>query len=315
MIRETLLTTLKSYEKTPQTAHETTSLAEKTTIENDLNRVSFALAKSRKSSLVCKLYVFLLQKVFEEFSIPYFQGMMEVASVLLDAYFQDKANEFRIKNKHLDKLAVHPVRDNIPTKEEERLCSEFLSENNDLFVRFKNSLINILEQKFLFFTADTFKKYHENNEIFLEMMRSKFGRKLDAGSSIKYMNHTLTFFTRISENSDVAFKFLNLIFNSDPSIVFSILAVYIDKVEPINQMDIEDDKERAQFLVSSVDEEDIKKIMDTQKLFLETMENMNKSVPSKNTLIYAGVSIAFVVVAFAASKWYQNKEYDKWSNL
>ncbi|ELA42749.1 uncharacterized protein VICG_00064 [Vittaforma corneae ATCC 50505] len=304
MSRETLLTTLKKFEEEPKIEIEKIKKEEIYTIMNDLNRSDFKFSKLHKSFLATKLYLFLLQKTFDNFPISYFQGMMEIAAVLVDAYFQDKAASFRLKHKDSDEHAPPALKIGEISDKEKSMFEEFLASNLDLYNKFRNGLINILIEKFIFFTKDEFRNYNENNKIFIKLMKDKFKRVIEPTASIKYMNHTLTFFKRIAGNSDVAFKFFNLVLNSDPSIVFSILAVYIDKVDHFNSARVTiTDENRNQYMVTSLEENDIRNIIGAQEMFLKCKSGMETDRQSKSTYIFLGAAVGCAVLALLISRW------------
>lgn len=302
MSRDTLLATLKKYEEKQENKEFKPKTEENHTITNDLNRSDFSFSKFHKSCLISKLYLHILNSTFKNLPISYFQGMMEIASVLVEVYFQDKAAGFRSKYKDLDELAPSRLKIENISENEMTMFEEFLKANEDIYTRFKNSLINILEKKFLFFTKDEFKNYNENNKIFIKLMKTKFKKSLNEIGTMKYMNHTLTFFKRMSENSNVVFTLFNIILNSDSTIVFSILANYIDKADKFNSVRIDINQEnRDKYLISSIDEEDIKKILSTHELFLKCKTEVNTSKVSKTTFLVIGAAVGCTALAWLLS--------------
>lgn len=303
MTREVLLSTLKKFEYTPK-IQERIKVKDLKTVENDLNRMDFRFSKLYKSYFVCKLYLFCLKKTFYELPIVYFQGMMEIGSVVLDAYFQDKVASLRLKHKEYDGNTPNSLDINSINEKEKSIFEKFLKENEGIYTRFRNCLINILDEKFSFFTKNDFKNYNECNQIFIDMMKKKFKKDINPLASMKYMNHTLTFFKRLSGNSDVAFKFLNIILNSDPSIVFSILAVYIEKADGItSSCFIPDAETRDKILITSLSENEIKKIISTHEVFLKTKNEMANINKSKNAVLFLSTAAGCALIAIILSKW------------
>lgn len=304
MSREVLLATLKKFEEEPEIKAEKIKKEEVYTITNDLNRSDLKFSKLHKSFLASKLYLFLLQRTFDDFPISYFQGMMEVAAVLVDAYFQDEAASFRSKHKGADEHAPPALKANDISDQERVMFEDFLADNLDLYKKFRNALINILIEKFIFFTKDEFRNYNENNQVFIKLMKDKFKRTIEPTTSIRYMNHTLTFFKRISGNSDVAFRLFNIILNSDPAVVFSILAVYIDKADSFDGAKVAiTDENRSQYMVTSLEEEDIKRILHTQEMFLKCKSEMEKGRQAQGTYIFLGAAVGCTILALLVAKW------------
>ncbi|KAM0681533.1 hypothetical protein GINT2_000046 [Glugoides intestinalis] len=298
MTRKALLATLKKYELEVNNLKQVDN-TDNCTIKNDLDRSDFNFSRVQKSYLIRKLYLFILEKTFFDFPFTYFQGMLDVATVLVDAYFQDEAISFKISNKDLDKQNVENVKRENITSNDRILFVEFLKQNELLYDKFQKGLFNVLDKKFLFFTRDGFQKYNTCNEVFLRLMEIKFKRNIEERISIKYMNHTLTFFKRLSGTSDVAFTLLNLILNSDPSIVFSILAVYIDKAD-LNKGYIPDGSEISKYLIMEIDEEDIKKILNIQGFFLEYEKLLVKdNTGSPRTALFLGAAALVAVIGIA----------------
>lgn len=303
MTREVLLSTFKKFEHPPKVQEETKTKDLKT-IENDLNRMEFRFSKLYKSHFICKLYLFCLKRTFYELPIIYFQGMMEIGAVVLDAYFQDKAASLRLKYKDNDGNTPKTLEINSISEKETEIFNKFLRDNESLYTRFCNCLTNILDEKFSFFTRNDFKNYNEYNEVFVHMMKKKYKKDIHPLSSMKYMNHTLTFFKRLSGNSDVAFKLLNIILNSDPSIVFSILALYIEKADNFNSSYIISDTDaRDKMLITKLDEEDIKKIIKMHEDFLKSRHDMDDTNKSKNAVLFLSTAAGCALIAIILTRW------------
>jgi hypothetical protein len=274
MSREILLQTLKKFEcdfvVDESTSEEINKKEELHTIINDVNRSDFRLSKLSKSSLADKLYVFILVKVFKDLELPYYQGMMDVGIVLVDVYFQDKASSFISKHKDLDTKAKPQTKFDEIEEDERKLFEKFVEENADLYKRFKNALTNILYKYVLFFFKNELKNCKELGKVFSKMMKEKFKVSVEEQWWMRYLGHIITLFMRTSENNEVVYKLYNLIFNSDPEIMFSILAVYFDKATEYNKEKMYiDEKNKERCMITSVDDKDIEKIMDTHEIFLE----------------------------------------------
>lgn len=308
MSKEVLLKTLKKFESKPEVAKGFKE-NDKYTIRNDLNRADFEFSRLHSSSLVLKLYMSILEKTFKEFPLAYFQGMSDVASILVDVYFEDQAATFRANNKDLDldlpkKIKVEDIK-----QEEAALFTRFLNENAELYERFKYSLINILEQKFMFFTNNEFEKYDEYNDIFIEMMKKKYKKNLEKIYSIKYMNHTLTFFKRLAGTREVIYKILNLILNSDESMLFSILAIYIDKAEFCNGA-VPDDENASKYKIMEIKESDIKEILKAQESFLFYKESIKNAKRNNKRLLFLGIAFGCLATSILIQKWNENRNKD-----
>jgi hypothetical protein len=125
--------------------------------------------------------------------------------------------------------------------------------------------------------------------------------KIDEFSSLKYMNHTLSFFKRLSANSEVVFTIFNLILNSDHQMIFSILIFYLKKADEFTGNNlIISETDRSRFLISEITESDIKKILRIHELFLKG--NFSKcclSFLKKPVYLAFFAAVLGLVIAFA----------------
>lgn len=302
MQRQNLLKTLEKFEEPFETDEEVRE-CDKITIFNDINRTDFNFSDSRKNLKKLKLYLEILNRTFSDFPIPYYQGMMEVATVLIDAYF----GHISIGHDSRD-ISLKPLKLDDITDDEKLKYDKILKENATLFTRYRNSLVNILTDKFLYLTRDNFRKYNQLNEKLVKMINSMdllplkpCEPKIDEFSSLKYMNHTLSFFKRLSANSEVIFTIFNLILNSDHQMIFSILIFYLKKADEFTGNNlIISENDRSRFLISEITEADIKKILRIHELFLKG--NFSKcciSFLKKPVYLAFFAAVLGLVIAFA----------------
>lgn len=300
MQKENLLKTLKKFEH-PYESDRTLSDIDKQTIENDLNRTDFGFSNSRRNIKKLKLFLYILQKSFAEPPIQYFQGMMEIATVLIDAYFGGIE-----VGTDTDENSTIYVKVNDITDAEKQEFDVILENNKELFQKYQNSLANILEDKFLYLTKNDFQKYNLLNSKFITMvnfmkttMFKSYNIKLEKSNSFKYMNHTLSFFKRLSANSEVIFTIFNLILNSDHGMIFCILAFYLKKADEFSGNNaILSENERSKLLISEISETDIKKILKIHDTFLkEKYKRAHWSFLEKHTNL--GIFLGMILLAFA----------------
>lgn len=240
------------------------------TIKNDLNRTDFSFSPASRSSEISKFYLFVLEKDFIDLPLIYFQGMLEIACVILDAYFLDI-----VENKNDDSQSIIRVKIEDITEEEKSKFEDLLNKHQETHKKFKNCITNVLNENFLFLAKHNFEKFNLFNKKFITMMNSNFMKsknnnwKVDSLTSIMNLDHILMFFKRLSKNREVVFTLFNLILNSDPSIVFSILAFYIDKGNVFKGTNsISNHEGRSEHLISNVSEMDLKKIIKIHDSFL-----------------------------------------------
>lgn len=271
MSREALLNTLRRFEELPVDADEQTGSSSEDlhTIRNDINRTDFRFSKVGSSTLANKLYLYILDRFFTRLSMPYFQGMVEVSAVILDAYLQDRVSSLRSKHRSADGEVRESVRLEDISESDRILLERFVKANAQTLHRFEKALENVLRMKFLTLTRDGFRIYNKHNRTFVAIMKSHRGISVDPSYSIKYMNHTLTFFKRLSGNGDVAFKLFNLILNSDPSIVFCILVVFFDNAESFSGTNLVRDEEAKRILINELSDRKIVEILEINERFIK----------------------------------------------
>jgi len=307
MTRKILLETLKRFESNPALENGSPVENDLVTIKNDLNRLGFTEGKLQQTYIVYKLYLFILRKTFNEFPISYIQGMIEIALVILNAYFKDAVGPFRVKYSDMDEVVLPPqITVDLITEADEKIFEEFLSKNRELYERFRSTTVNIMKQRYLVLVDNSFSKYLELNEIFVKMMNTTFKRNMNSHESIRYMGHIMTFFTRLAGNEEVTYRLLNLILNSDFSMLFSIAAVYIDAIDSFDQRgeaQVDEDIRRAGLV--SVDEKDIKRILEMQELFLKFKRDSTSSSGSFGAYLLLGsaIGVGAVILGLAFSEW------------
>lgn len=299
MARENLLSTLQRFENLPleESAGEQTrnTPEDLQTIKNDINRTDFRFSKVGKSLLANKLYLYILERLFIRLPIPYFQGMIEISTVILDAYLQDRVASFRSKHKDADGDLRGPVCLDDISENDRFLFEKFIKANAQTLRRFEKALENVLRRKFLVLTNGGFKAYNEHNKTFVSMMKSCRNIDIDPSYSIKYMNHTLTFFKRLSGNGEVVFKLFNLILNSDSSIVFCILAVFFDKAESFSGTNLVlNDEEARKVLIYDLPDRKINEILEINERFLKYDEERGGR---SMTTYFFGVAASFLAIA------------------
>lgn len=307
MSRVALLNTLKKYEEMDVSFdYEISAEASKydvQTIKNDINRCNFRFSRIFRSFFCHKLYIYILSKTFKDFPLPYYQCMMDIASVILDAYIEDKALRLKADNINMESEFQDHIELSSITDNEELLFSQFFAANKTICEKFKRSILIIFQTKILNLTENDFKLYESLNKTFLHMLEERKGLRLGNGESLSYMNHTLTFFQRISGNSDVAFKFLNLILNSDPHIIFCILFHFFDKIKNCKgQVVIINEQEARSKLIYDLQDRDMKDILAIYESFFQYK---NKSEEGSHVKWCFFLVAASAIVLAGAYKYYK----------
>lgn len=312
MARENLLSTLQRFEKLPleenMREQARNSPEDLQTIRNDINRTDFGFSKVGSSLLVNKLYLYILERLFTRLPVPYFQGMTEVSTVILDVYFQDRVSSFRSKHRDIDGELRGPVCLDDISENERFLFEKFMKTNTQTLRCFEKALENVLRRKFLALTSEGFRAYNKYNRTFVSMMKSCRNIDIDPSYSLKYMNHTLTFFKRLSGNSEVVFKLFNLILNSDPSIVFCILAAFFDKAESFSGTGLVLNDEKAKkTLIYELSDRKINEILEINEMFMQYDEKKTSERSSMTTYFF-GVAASFLAIALVFKLCNNNKD-------
>ncbi|KAG0442666.1 hypothetical protein DMUE_0100 [Dictyocoela muelleri] len=99
---------------------------------------------------------------------------------------------------------------------------------------------NILKFKYLPLIDDSFKIYLKNNKIFLKMMEKR-GKTIQTEVSLKYMNDTLTWFTRKCKNVSDMFTLFSIFISCPTSFPFLVLTLFYDDIESGSNITLEDD--------------------------------------------------------------------------
>lgn len=311
MQRENLLETLGKYEDF-RDIKISARINDVQTIINDINRSDFGFSKISKTPIKVKIYLHILRISFKSLPISYYQGMTEVAVVILDAYFQEALEELKGEERRDGEAHKTIKLDDISSKEIS-IFNKFLEKHSDLYSKYKNAMVNVLNERFLQLTRDNFKIYSEFNTKFVLMINSGHIDALRLGdakvtemNSFRFMNHTLTFFKRLAGNSEVVYTIFNLILNSDPSMIFCILGYYLEKASQFTGSNIKiTNQNKSKYLIYEVSETDLKKILKIHDAFLKGKYLKKKATMFRGGLFF-GVCLGVLVIAFAIS--YLNKQ-------
>ncbi|KAI4290950.1 hypothetical protein PAPHI01_0224 [Pancytospora philotis] len=306
MEHQLLLKTLKSYESEdkdlPVASNKNDSDALRVLV-NDINRTDFDFSRYRMHSAHARLYKNILYEVLAKFPIKYVQGMAEIATVVVDAYFQEQMGAAKTQgiNNTPELSITNSGKATFVYKEasEIEVFNEFLDKNRALVLKAKTALANIYKKKFLVFFDANFKLYKEHNDVFLAMMRKR-GIKISREESFKYMNHVLTFFKRAFGNEKVAFTVYRTILTTDPSVLFSLLSLFWDTIKDTIAVDVAKKIEKLPPTYA----EDVTK---QQAIFLETRDLVRQGGGSRGYVLF-GLAASIVAVGVAAAIKYKNKE-------
>lgn len=308
MERQQLLKVLKTYEEENADAPVTVDANDKDSVRvliNDINRTDFDFSKFYMHSARVRLYKNILYEALARFPLKYVQGMAEIATVIVDAYFQDKVGEFSTTGIDVSP-AMYVTNSGNKTfvykeEDEKKIFREFVEDNGGLLDEMRRALVNVYKRKFLVFFKDNFKLYKEANDVFIAMMKKK-GVKVHKSVSFKYMNHVLTFFKRVVDNEKSAYGIYRIILSSDPSVLFSLLVIFFDNVQ--NVASATENQNKITELPKSL----AKDVALQQETFIEVKEYLNTKCSSKKYLFFGAAASILAIGIAAVYKMNNNKD-------
>ncbi|RVD93197.1 Rab-GAP TBC domain protein [Tubulinosema ratisbonensis] len=283
----------KSYFRTDKNPCETT-------IRGDTDRSFLFLPNTTNKEKWCKnLYKNICNELFINSTIDYYQGMSEIGSYIIYYYFKESVeNKFEIISKELvgsSKLVNEEEEiETLPSKKDS-LVDEKLSDCIDsiIYENCMTTICNVMDDKFLPVVQNNFEMYDKINLVFLRMMKKR-NIKIDILLSKKYMNTTLSWFTRsVSELKDL-YKVLALILNSPCNVTFLLLVKYFNEIE---------NGEKIRNIPENLQEEIIK----LEQEYVKTQEEMEQPCISARKVLF-GLSVGGVVLAIFL---YQTLKKDK----
>lgn len=193
--------------------------------------------------------------------IAYVQGMNEICSIFIYYYFND---EFE-------------------TAEED----EEIIVNEELLKQTRITITNILIDKYLPLIMNDFSLYSHYNDVFVAMMKKR-GIELHPSYSLKYMNITLTWFTRLVSNYEMMKTLVGFIITCPVSMPFLLLIRFLDKAEN-NEMITETDQGLFEQLIA------------LEREFIDTEAILTKEKPffgNKMGIFGGALIVALLVVLF-----------------
>lgn len=302
MERQELLRTLLKYEQ-PRDALDVSKDAndQDTTrvLKNDIKRIDFDFSSLSREPAVARLLKNIVFVTLRRFPVKYLQGMAEIASVITNAVFEDIVLDVRIREKTIPPSESRDTMDDehsflYTTPEGQEDFNRFISDNQQLVDKLKVALANIFNEKVLVFAHDNFKYYMECNKVFVAMMRAK-GVNIDSDVSMKYMNHTLNFFKRVSGNEAVAYSIYRVVLITDPSVLFSLLAIFYENVQSSCASGAD-----FPHKIKTIPENFLEKVTAQHEVFLRTREAMRNPPIKKGFLYFGAAALALGAGVYAA---------------
>lgn len=303
MEKERLLNTLKNYEK-QNTTEEGENANDADTIRvliNDINRIEFDFANLSEDKRKTRLYKNILYEVLKDFPVRYIQGMAEVATVIVTAYFSGQVEKFKFNTDALNTTSTGAVPFKFTNKAEKEELEKFMADNHNLMQSMRRALISIYRERFLIFFEDNFKLYRELNNAFIAVMAKK-GVKLDKDESFKYMNHILTFFKRILDNENAAYSVYNIILSAEPAMLFTLLIMFYGTIQGGQAASgIEFPKK-----VADLDNDFVKALSQQHEMLMKARDEA-KLKKGKSGYLFFGAALSAVAVAVLFYKMNDSK--------
>lgn len=308
-MKQHLLKTLEAYETANDELPITRNSNDKDSLRvlvNDINRTEFDFSRLRMHAAHVRLYKNILYEALAEFPIKYVQGMAEVATVVVDVYFQDavdSADTEGINSSPALSVTNSGKKTFIYKGEEERKrFGKFVDDNEALFSRLRTALVNIYQKKFLVFFKDNFRFYKECNEVFRGMMKRR-GVRVNRDESFRYMNHVLTFFKRVFSDEATAYTIYRAILSSEPTVLFSMLVIFWDNIQSVSTATAAENPDHIRSLPANFAE----KVTLQQEIFVEVRESMRKKQGANRYLLF-GVAAGVLAIGAAAVYKLSNKD-------
>lgn len=208
-----------------------------TTIRGDTARSFLFLPHSTNKEKWCRnLYKHICNEIFINSTIDYYQGMSEIGSFIIFYYFRESV-EKNYKEIIYDLVGSEESSkeegeiETLPGKKDSMIIEEldkYIDE--DIYAKCMTVICNIMDDKFLPVVENNFATYDKINSVFLKMMKKR-NIKIDVLLSKKYMNTTLSWFTRSISDLNNIYKVLALILNSPNNVTFLLLVKYFDEIE------------------------------------------------------------------------------------
>ena len=306
MEREQLLEVLKGYEKpiegfSLQKNENNADMVQ--VLINDVNRIDFNFSSLSGNPEALRLLKNILCASLEKFPLKYIQGMAEVSSIIVLAYFYDI-----VKSPKTTQELVEASDDETPShsflyqvQDTKDRFLNLLLQNKEMFERMQTAIFNVLNTRFVVFFNNKFSLYKETNDAFIEMMR-KEGVVIKTDVSFKYMNHILTFFRRIVDSEAAAYGIFRIVLTSDPIVLFSILAIFFENVQSGASSGTDFEKK-----VSKLPSDFGERVVKQHEKLLKARETV-KSSSSKRTFLYCAAAAGALAAGAAIAYKYMDKK-------
>lgn len=217
-LHELILTYEQQSEEVP-TVEEAKNENDLKTISVDINR-NFPFYENMTDDQK-RLFKKDLKGVLLKLPLNYIQSMCDIVAILMYFYYS--------KSKKDASLVSLTERENTASAINLGASKNSLYDEETYDVMYR-VIYNILKQKYVPLIDDQFKKYLENNEVFIKMMKKR-NIVIPSSKSLIYTNSTLTWFSRSIENIDDIYKIFSLIISCPTSVVFLLLVHYYDYIE------------------------------------------------------------------------------------
>lgn len=201
----------------------------------------------------------ILYEVLILMPIEYTQGMSEIAAIFVYFYFREE-----IESTEDDEIVI----------------------DSQLLKKVRITITNMFTDKYVPVIENEFKMYLHYNKVFMRMM-AKRGYELNEEECLKYMNITLTWFTRLVVKFDDMTMLVGYILACPTSIPFLLLVKFFDQA---------DKKEK----IETFDDDLYEQLIDLEREFLDTEATMaiKKPVIGPKEIVIGGAIIALTAAVF-----------------
>lgn len=214
-----------------------------------------------------------LKKMLISLPFEYVQSMCDIVAVLMYFYYSEEKRKSTLINLS-DRENTVSIIEMDAAKPIQKLYSDATHD------RMVKNICKILKYKYVPLIEDQFKKYLENNSIFIKMMEKR-GVHMPTSKSLVYTNTTLTWFSRSIEDINDIYKIFSLIISCPMNVVFLLLVHYFDYIENGKKITV-----RINELMPHV--------LELEKEFVEIQRGENENTRPKRAIIY-GVATGVIV--------------------
>jgi hypothetical protein len=270
-------------------------------IKVDIAR-SFGFLRSKDDVALWKRRVLrkIQYDILSTIPVEYIQSMSEIVSVIIHYYFNSELDRIGPLHKSRPRTSQSPPEDEVlvqdsgivgqgPMNNAEEMssscCSDELEETYDNIDKnlpniARITITNVLREKYEPLVSDDFRLYLHYNRVFLKMMEKR-KKIIHLDESLRFMNTTLTWFTRSLTNMKDIYAIFGMTLSCPTTFPFLLLVKFYDQISA---------KEEIRGLEPNLYEQ----LIELEKEFLITEDELSRpgaKILGRSTIIFAGSAL------------------------